>query len=133
MARFHTTIPKGKDFWGWPPALALLFIAAVLLSASAIRIFIRASAIRGEQNALEDQIKKIEAENARLKESLRQTDSREAVERMAKEKLNLKQPGEEVVVVMPDAAAATSSPSRGGAFSRFLPAFLSQFFDFFSR
>lgn len=118
MARFRTTIPKGKDFWGWPPALALLFVAAVLLSASAIRIFIRAGAIRGEQNEIEDRIKKIEAENERLKELLRQADSREAVERRAKEKLNLKQPGEEVVVVMPEQAAALSGGGEDDFFER---------------
>lgn len=133
MARSRAAIPKRKDFWGWPPVLAFLFVVAVLLSVSTIRIFLRASAIRREENVLKGQIRKLEAENARLKGSLQQAGSREVVERMAKEKLNLKQLGEEVVVVTPEATTTAPSPSRASTFGAFLPALLSQLLHFFSR
>lgn len=133
MFRF-SKIPRGRDFWGWPPLVFILTIIAVGLAISASRIGLRALNIAGERRASEERIRQLEAEKAGLEESLRALGSAEAVERMAKEKLNLKQPGEEVVVVVrPGIAAASTSPRSGNFFLKFLPEWIRQFIAFLSR
>ena len=130
---FRFKIPRGRDFWGWPPVMLTLAIIAVGLAVSSSRVSFRAWGIAGERRAMEERIRRLEDENKRLEESLRALGSSEIVERMAKEKLNLKQPGEEVVVVTPPAAAASAFPRGENFFLKFLPGWISQFIAFLSR
>lgn len=133
MFRFPK-IPRGRDFWSWPPVILILAIIAGWLAVSSVRIGLRAWSIAGERRASEERIRQLEAEKAGLEESLRALGSAEAVERLAKEKLNLKQPGEEVVVVVrPGDAADSTSPGDQGFFLKLLPDWILQFIAFLNR
>lgn len=123
-------IPQGRDLWAWPPAVIFFALIAGFLSASAIRIVIRERALARERQALEERIAVLEAEKSRSAEAIRALGAPEAVERLAKERLNFKNPGEEVVVVRPGGSPAPLSPRT---WRSFLPEWLASFFDFLRR
>lgn len=133
MARSSRRIPSGKEFLAWPPVLFTLFLVALLLSVSAFRISKRTHAIESETKSVEERIKKLQAENAALAESAESANSPETVERRAKEKLNLKRPGEEVVVVTPAGSTASSSEGDENFFSRFFSGWLGEVARFLAR
>lgn len=128
---FH--IPRGKDFWSWPPVVILMLIAALLLSVSASRILVRERAVRAERIAAEREIARLEAEKNKLQTTLNALNSPESIERMAKERLNLKKPGEEVVVVTQAASTGRATLSAPGFWGRFVPDFLLSLFSFLRR
>lgn len=107
---FSRKIPQGKELMSWPPFVFLLVIAAGFLAVSAARIVVRERAIARERRALEVRARELEQERARLEAALRALGSPEAVERAAKERLNLKQSGEEVVVVVPEERPVAAGP-----------------------
>lgn len=121
MSRFQ--IPRGKEFFSWPPAIALFAVAAFFLLSGAIRIAIRERQFTDERKKLEARLEALKAEKARLESEISRTQSPEAVERLAKERLNLKKPGEEVVVVQPPAA-----PDHSAEPKRWLPAWVMHLF-----
>lgn len=98
MRRFFN-IPRGKHLLIWPPVIAALFVAASLLALSAWRIVWRALEVRRERLILEEKLEELKAEKAKLEARLGAAGSAEVIEKMAKEKLNLKKPEEEVVVI----------------------------------
>ena len=129
-------IPSGKDFFSWPPVIVALALAALLLLSSAARIVARSRELRQERRTTAERIRALEADRLRLEESLGALESREALERLAKEKLGLKNPGEEVVVVLAEPAASGTPPAPDEArsfFIRFLPGWLGELFAFLSR
>ncbi len=119
-----------RNFLTSPLVAALLAIAAGLLSFSAVRIGIRAYAIDREQRAMESRIQGLEVEKERLQEAIAALDTPETVERLAKERLNLKNPGEEVVVITPRSG---ETASRRSGLSRFVPTWLHELFGFLWR
>ena len=119
-------IPRGKDFLIWPPFIAALAVIASALAISAARIVIREQEIRRERRTVEERIQTLEAERKRLEEAILALGSPEAVERVAKEKLNLKQPGEEVVVVVPEFKGPP-------AIYEFIPTWLAELIRFLLR
>ena len=123
--------PRGPHVLSSPLAVAAIIIAAILLAVSAGRIAVRAVSIVRERSELASRLALLKAENERLARELSALASGEAVERLAKERLNLKNPGEEVVVVTPPSAAPTPGAARGGLF-RFLP-WLAAVWDIFRR
>ena len=128
MAIF-SNIPRGRDFWGWPPVLLGLAVVAGLLTLSAIRIIAREREISRERAAIEAKLQALEAEKRRLEETIRELGSPEAVERIAKETLNLKKEGEEVVVVVPPESSTRTPPDERG----FLGGWIGALFKFFVR
>ncbi len=78
---------------------------------------------------MESRIHELEVEKERLQEAITALDDPEAVERLAKERLNLKNPGEEVVLV---AKKSEATPPRSGL-SRFVPSWLRELFGFLGR
>ena len=113
---FLPTIPKGRDVWGWPPVLILVAVITAALAASAVRIVLREESLRRERAAVRERIQELEAERERLRQELGALASPDVIERLAKEELNLKNVGEEVVVVVPDEGAGASreeEPSSG--------------------
>ena len=80
---------------------------------------------------MDERIRGLEAEKQRLEEALLGAASPETVERLSKERLNLKRPGEEVVVVTPE---STLPPvGERSRLARFIPSWLREFFGFLSR
>lgn len=108
--------PTGfRAFFSSPAVFFGLLILAGLLVTSATRIILRERALRAEERALGEERRAVEAEVARLRASIEAGTSPDAVERLAKERLNMKNPGEEVVVVSP---GGEISPSPAPARSR---------------
>ena len=128
--RLFRNIPSGKDFWVWPPTVAALVAIAAALAVSAVRVVIRERAIAQERALLGAKIQELGDDKVLLEEAISALGSPEAVERLAKEQLNLKRPGEEVVVVVTPGAAATSTARRS---HWFLPTWVSEFVDFLVR
>lgn len=86
-------------------ALALLGIVAVHLA----RTISGYMDLRAQEKKLRGKAAYFETENQKVREELRIANTPEAVERDAKARLNLKRPGEEVVVVVPNNEPATST------------------------
>ena len=120
--------------WAWPPFLILLALVVIGLGVSATRVGRRAWEIHRERQAIASKIQSLQAEQRRLEAAIEALSSEEAVERQAKEKLNLKQPGEEVVVVVPEHRAATTSRGIAGwRFFRVVEPWLGPLIDFFRK
>lgn len=67
--------------------------------------------LRQEYRATQAKIAALRSERARLSARLAELETPEAIEREAKEKLNLKRKGEQVVVVVPDDVPPATSSS----------------------
>ena len=129
----HSGSSSPRSPWTSPLAVALFVVAALLLSLSATRIIIKAHTLHAERQVLEAKVRELEQEKRDLEASLSSAASPDVVERLAKEKLDMKNPGEEVVVVEP-ARASTASSSPASSFGeRFLPGWMRNFFDFFGH
>ena len=116
---------------GSPLVVGSLLVVALLLGISATRIVFRAWSIYRERDAMDERIRGLEAEKQRLEEALLGAASPETVERLSKERLNLKRPGEEVVVVTPESALPPAG--ERSRLARFIPSWLREFFGFLSR
>lgn len=86
--------------------IIILFIVvtigiAVFFSVPAFKEVRRSRAIEGEIEALQKEADKISADNSFLKEQVEYLKSDHYKERLAKDKLSLQKPGEQVVVVQP--------------------------------
>ena len=121
-----------NNFLSHPLVVAGLVVVAIFLTVSSVRIVLRARAILAEQKALEASRLELEQRKRDLEAGLKNSNSPEVVERIAKEKLNLKNPGEEVVVVKTEAQSASSSERRS-FINRIVPDWLSNFFEFLAR
>lgn len=114
-------------FFSNPFIVCGLVAAALFLSVSAVRIVIRASAIHGEEKKLEQDRAALEEKKRNLELALEHANSPEVIERIAKEKLNLKNEGEQVVVVKTE--IATSTPEVG-FLQGIIPDWLKRLFGF---
>ena len=99
-------------------AAGVLFVAAALLTTSAVRMVLRERTLAAERQALEERIAALQAE------------------RRAKEWLNLKNPGEEVAVVQPPEPSPPPPPEPepswfGSIFSG--SSWIGQLLGFFGR
>ena len=128
-----TNFPRGRDLLSWPPAIAALAAAAIFFTVSAVKIVIRERAIASERGVLEEKIVKLQDGKEDLERAVLGLGSKEVVERMAKEKLNLKNPGEEVVMVAPPAVLALDDGNRGNFFIKLVSDWISQLRGFFRR
>lgn len=114
-----------------PLAAAIALSVAALLVFSAARIVTRAWSIYRERDAVTDHIRAFESEKKRLEDAMSAAGSRETVERLAKEGLNMKLPGEEVVVVSGQVnASPATAPSLS---SRLIPFWVRELVAFFGR
>ena len=84
-------------------SLNILFIClAAAVSIGAVRITRETMALRSEARRGEEKITALTLEKTRLEARIAELETPEAIEREAKEKLNLKKRGETVVVVVPE-------------------------------
>ena len=123
----------GRTFWSSTPAVLALTVVVVLLISSAVRIVVREERIRRERQDLERKQEALEREILRLRAIAETAGSADAIERLAMEKLNLKKPGEAVVVVTPRTTATSGLPSAASSSGRFFPNLLRAVLDFFRR
>lgn len=128
-----TNFPRGRDLLSSPSLIAVFALAAIFFTFSATKIVIRERAIASERGRLEEKIAKLRADKEVLEKMTMSLSSKEAVERTAKEKLNLKNSGEEVVIVAPTAAFAPAYGSGDNFFMKFAPDWFLQLFNFLRR
>ncbi|MDP3770167.1 MAG: septum formation initiator family protein [bacterium] len=80
----------------------LLVVVAVAVSYSASRMVRDAFVLRKQSEEMTQKIDELIKEKRGLEAYLAEMQTKEAVEREAKDRLNLKKPGEEVVVIVPE-------------------------------
>jgi len=137
MTRIPERSAGFRAFLSSPAVFFGLLVLVGLLATSATRIVLREWALWAEERALGEERRAATAEIARLGASVEAGASPEAVERLAKERLNMKNPGEEVVVVSrgedvpPPPAPARSRFSLGAVFG--FSGWLAEFFSFLGR
>ena len=88
-----------KRFFGSRLFLLIALVCAILIAAGYIRAYYQDYKIRQEINALQDEVKRLEHKKLESMEILKYVTSNAFVEEKARTELNLKKPGENVVVV----------------------------------
>ena len=84
------------------PLNALLALAAISVGIGAMRMAGRTLGLNRELHDARAKLKATEQQKAEVSWHLAELETPEAIEREAKAKFNLKKPGEEVVVVVPE-------------------------------
>lgn len=82
----------------------LFLIVAAFASYGAMRMVLRALAVKNESALIDAEIAKLKEEKARLEAAIAELKTPYAAEREAKERHNLKRPGEEVAVILSESA-----------------------------
>lgn len=98
----------------------ILISFAIIASYSAAHMVRNAFVMRKQSAEMTKKIEELQQKKQRLEAAVAEIQTKEAVEREAKARLNLKKPGEEVVVVVPE--KKTSMPQVGpiNFWSRFM-------------
>ncbi len=91
----------------------LLLSAAASVAVGAARMTHSTLALRAEVKMSEKILEEMAAKKQELLRRLAEQDAPETVEYQAKARMNLKNPGEEVVVVVPDEPPAPAIPQSG--------------------
>lgn len=87
----------------------------------------RTLVVRMERRVTDERVQELLRKKEKLEIQVRELETREVAEREAKERLNLKNPGEEVVVVVPEThSGASVHTERRGMWER-ISAFISSF------
>ncbi len=89
----------------------ILISVAVMVSYNAARMVRNAVFARTQSADMIKKIQELEGKKRELEMELAEIQTHEAIEREAKDRLNLKNPGEEVVVVVPQKEDTASSAS----------------------
>ena len=105
-------------------ALIVLAICFVIWTAGVLREVL---IVRSQYREVEDRTQKLTGQKADIEGKLAELDIPAVFEREAKSRLNLKNPGEHVVVVIPEKPAPPPPSQPAGLFNR-IKAFLSAFF-----
>jgi len=95
------------------PMNIFLLCTASAVAVGAARITATTLALRAELRSAESQLGDMVRKKQELSRRLEEQDTPEAVEYQAKARMNLKNPGEEVVVVVPDERPAPPETSAG--------------------
>lgn len=99
--------------------LALLLLA-VLAAYGAFNLARYGLELKKESQGVQKKIEELARKNRGLESALAELDTKEAVERRAKERLNLKLPGEKVVVLVPqDLSANQTNQAQISVFFKF--------------
>ena len=105
-----------------------LIIGVVLLIAVLYNIWIvtsRLLTLHFETVNLEAKIAEIQKKNESLKKDIEDANSAGFFEREGKSRMNLKRPGEEVVIVVPEKKMESEKTDEGGFWKKFLSALIS--------
>ena len=108
------------------PVLWTLFALAALIAASALRVSWRAYTAREARQKTEEGLKELQQEKSELEARISKLEHPAGIEKEAKERFNVKSPGEEVIVIL-ELPAATSSASKGSYGAGLWRAFLRMF------
>ncbi|MDD2731662.1 MAG: septum formation initiator family protein [Candidatus Pacebacteria bacterium] len=101
VAKFRKIKKKGlKKNSSFSILITLILVSAiVLLINTNVKIGSKRQELISRANSLKEQIENIEEKNSILKESISRAETNDYVEKIAREQLGMKKPGEEVVVI----------------------------------
>lgn len=105
----------------------ILILLAISVSYSAARMVRDVFVVRTESKEITQKIEELTRKKQELELALAEIQTKEAVEREAKARLNLKKSGEEVVVVVPEKKISVSQDPPVSFWSRFMSLFTSLF------
>jgi cell division protein FtsB len=108
---------KSKKSAAWL-ARTLLFIGLVVLGAVAFSLAketYKKQQVMKEINQLQEEAARIEKENSQIKDKIAYLESRDYREKEAKDKLNLQDPSEKLVIIKPSLATETESRAQESA------------------
>ena len=105
----------------------LFLCLVVVVAVGAVRITRETTVLRREARKGEEEIVALTARKAELEARITELETPEAIEREAKEKLNLKKRGETVVVVVPENPADQNASVQSGAWGSVLNFFSEMF------
>lgn len=108
---------KFKKILGSKITLFLLLLAFIWLSVNLVNIFYKKYKVNQEIENLKAEIGKVEKSNQEISSLIDYFSSQSFLEKEAKEKLNLKKEGEQVVIIEPakEPLATTSQPESVGS------------------
>lgn len=96
----------------------MLILLAISISYSAIRMVRSVLMVRAQSEEITKKIGELQYKKQQLEAALVEIQTQEAIEREAKARLNLKKPGEEVVVVVPEKKISAPQPEPVRFWSR---------------
>lgn len=104
-----------RAFFSSKVTLTAAVLLSLFVSYHAVKLTIRAREVRRESAAIQRQIAEVRKEITELDKEIAQVHSRDVVERVAKEELNLKKPDEYVaVIVLSDLATTAEGVANQG-------------------
>ena len=114
MKEFQTKRRWRRILFSWPVIAALLLIIIWLFSLTA-REYLAVKAVKKENAALEKELISLEEKNKTMEERLKNMNSAAGLEKIIRERFNVKKPGEEVLVVLnkEEKEAGGESEKRG--------------------
>lgn len=101
----------------------ILILLAISVSYSAVRMVRNVVMVRTQSEEITKKIEDLKHKKQELELTLAEIQTREVVEREAKTRLNLKKPGEEVVVVVPEKKMNVLQESPISLWSKFISLF----------
>ncbi len=97
------------------PVLWALFILAAIIAASALRVSWRAYVARDVRQEAEKGLWELEQEKSELETRISRLEYPSGIEKEAKERFNVKSPGEEVLVILDPAHADSGGGNTSAA------------------
>lgn len=101
--------------------MAVLFLILLGVGVAAARALVHSSAVREERRYAEERVQSLTLKKEALLQEVQDFDTGPGIEREARDKLNLRKPGEEVVIIIDNTsstASATDEENRRGALGR---------------
>ena len=128
MKEFQSRRRTRRIIFSWPVILIFLIVVAWLFSVT-FRHYLNAREARRERLEVENSIAEISAKNNILAERLDDLGSEVGIERILRERFNVKKPGEHVLVIVDRGGDEDENDkqSGNGFFSRLLGAIMNIF------
>ena len=94
----------------WSLAVIIIIGVVIISGVRLAQVWRAYSEIQTNADRLQKKLSDFEAENRNLRQALRIAQTPEAIERDSKGRLNMKKPGEKVVIVVPPQTSSSTAP-----------------------
>ena len=95
----------------WSLTAIVIFGILVISGVRLVQVWRAYGQLEASAGRLEKKLADYESENRELRNQLRIAETPEAIERDSKSRLNMKKPGEKVVIVVPSQSVSSTTPS----------------------
>ena len=95
----------------WSLTVIVIFGILIISGVRLVQVWRAYGQLEASVGKLEKKLADYESENRELRDQLRIAETPEAVERDGKSRLNMKKPGEKVVIVVPSQSVSSTTPS----------------------